>query len=79
MPHRDTIGNVDLIIDANHHNENVAFDAEMARARADGGRFRAVNQIARLGTLPSVTHPLTTMPRRGHSYLGETGDISTLR
>jgi hypothetical protein len=50
---RDTIGNVDLIIDANHHNDNAAFDVEMVRARADDGRFKAVNRVARLDSAAS--------------------------
>ena len=45
---RETIGNVDVIIDANHHNQHPAFEAAMTSARAHDGRFRAVNQVVRL-------------------------------
>ena len=45
---RETIGNVDVIIDANHHNQHPAFEAAMTSARAHDGRFRAVNQVTRL-------------------------------
>ena len=50
---RETIGNVDLIIDANHHNDHPAFDAEIALAQRLDGRFRAVNRIARLDSAAS--------------------------
>ena len=46
--HRETIGNVDLILDLNHQNEHPAFDAEIALARRLDGRFRAVKRVARL-------------------------------
>jgi hypothetical protein len=50
---RDTIGIVDLIVDANHHNEHPAFNAEIALAQRLDGRFRAVNRIARLDSAAS--------------------------
>ena len=49
---RETIGNVEGIIDANHHNQHPAFEAAMASARAYDGRFRAVNQVIRLNPRP---------------------------
>jgi hypothetical protein len=45
---RETIGNVEVIIDANHHNQHAAFDAAMVSARTHDGRFRGVNQVIRL-------------------------------
>lgn len=45
---RDSVGNVDVIIDVNQHNDHPDFDAEMARARKDDGRFRGVNRVVRL-------------------------------
>jgi hypothetical protein len=50
---RETIGNVDLILDANHHNEHPAFDAEIALAQRQDGRFRAVQRVARLDSAAS--------------------------
>ena len=51
--HRETIGNVDLIIDANHHNQHPSFDAALRKARVSDGRFRAVNAVARLDSSAS--------------------------
>lgn len=45
---RDSVGNVDVITDVNQHNDHPDFDAEMARARKDDGRFRGVNRVVRL-------------------------------
>ena len=45
---RDSVGNVDVITDVNQHNDHPDFDAEMARARKDDGRFRGVNRSVRL-------------------------------
>jgi hypothetical protein len=45
---RDSVGNVDVITDVNQHNDHPDFDAEMARARRDDGRFRGVNRVVRL-------------------------------
>ena len=42
---RATIGNVEVITDANHHNSHPAFAAEIARAQRGDGVFRAVNQV----------------------------------
>ena len=50
---RDTIGNVDVILDLNHHNEHPAFDAEIALAQRHDGRFRAVRRVARLDSAAS--------------------------
>jgi hypothetical protein len=50
---RNTIGNVDLIIDCNHHNELPAFDAEIGMAQRLDGRFRAVKRVARLDSAAS--------------------------
>ena len=45
---RETIGNVELIMDRNAHNTGPAFDAELARAQAEDGRFRGVEHVARI-------------------------------
>ncbi len=50
---RETIGNIDVITDANHHNDHPAFDAEMERARKEDGRFKGVNRITRLDSAAS--------------------------
>lgn len=45
---RETIGNVELILDRNNINTHPAFDAELARAQREDGRFRGVDHITRL-------------------------------
>ncbi|MCG7358115.1 DUF3800 domain-containing protein [Roseomonas mucosa] len=50
---RDTIGNVDLITDVNHHNDHPAFEAEIGKAQRNDGRFRAVNRVSRLDSSAS--------------------------
>lgn len=50
---RVTIGNVDVIMDVNHHNDHPAFDAEIERARKEDGRFRGVNRVTRLDSAAS--------------------------
>lgn len=49
----ETIGNVDVITDVNHHNDHPAFEAEIERARRENGRFRGVNRVARLDSAAS--------------------------
>jgi hypothetical protein len=41
---RDHIGNVELILDANHHNTDAAFETRLAATRGTGA-FRGVKQI----------------------------------
>ena len=48
-----TIGNVDVIIDANHHNGHPVFDSVIQRARYDDDLFRAVNGVVRLDSAAS--------------------------
>ena len=50
---RETIGNVDVITDVNHHNDHPAFGMTIEQARADDGRFRAVNRVVRLDSAAS--------------------------
>ncbi len=50
---RDTIANVDVITDVNHHNDHPQFTAELERARKDDGRFRGVNRVVRLDSAAS--------------------------
>jgi hypothetical protein len=50
---RETIGNVDVIIDVNHHNDHEAFAATIEQARSHGGRFKGVNRITRLDSAAS--------------------------
>ena len=48
-----TLGNVDVIIDANHHNGHPVFDSVIQRARYDDDLFRAVNGVFRLDSAAS--------------------------
>lgn len=50
---RETIGNVELIIDANNHNCDATFMAAIKKAQAEDGRFRAVNHVACLDSAAS--------------------------
>lgn len=50
---RNTIANVDVITDVNHHNDHPQFAAELERARLEDGRFRGVNRIVRLDSAAS--------------------------
>lgn len=50
---RETIGNVELIMDRNEHNTGAAFDAELARAQAEDGRFKGVEHIVRVDSAAS--------------------------
>lgn len=50
---RETIGNVELILDRNTHNVGEVFDAEIARARAGDGRFQGVEHVARIDSAAS--------------------------
>ncbi len=50
---RETIGNIDVITDVNHHNDHPLFDAEMERARKEDGRFRGVNRVTKLDSAAS--------------------------
>ncbi|MCJ2106997.1 DUF3800 domain-containing protein [Methylobacterium sp. E-041] len=50
---QDTIGNVDLILDINHHNSHADFDAAIEKARAESGSFRGVNSVAKIDSAAS--------------------------
>lgn len=50
---RQTIANLDVITDVNHHNDHPDFVAELERARRDDGRFRGVNRVVRLDSAAS--------------------------
>lgn len=45
---RETIGNVELILDLNQHNADPRFDAELAQAQAGDGRFRGVKRVSKI-------------------------------
>lgn len=50
---RDTIANVDVITDVNHHHDHLQFTAELGRARREDGRFRGNNRVVRLDSAAS--------------------------
>lgn len=50
---QNTIANIDVITDVNHHNDHPAFQTELDRARHDDGRFKGVNRIVRLDSAAS--------------------------
>lgn len=46
VAHRSTIGNVEVLVDANHHNTHPEFVDEIERAGAAGGVFRGVTSVS---------------------------------
>ncbi len=50
---RETIGNVDVILDVNDHNDHPDFDAAMARAQVEDGHFKGVNRVVKLDSAAS--------------------------
>jgi hypothetical protein len=47
------IGNIDVIVDANHHNRSADFADEIAQAQLAGGVFRGVNSVAQIDSAAS--------------------------
>lgn len=43
---REMIGNVEVIVDVNHHNERPDFNAAIACARRESGAFRGVTRVS---------------------------------
>ena len=58
---RDTINNVELITDRNHHNTHPDFDAEIERSMKEEGRFRAVEHYAAIDLAASRLLQLADM------------------
>lgn len=50
---RETIGNVEVITDVNHHNDHPVFAAAIEQAQAHDGRFRSVHRVVRLDSAAS--------------------------
>ena len=50
---RETIGNVDVVLDVNGHNDHPEFDVEIQRARAEDGHFKGVNRVTKLDSAAS--------------------------
>jgi hypothetical protein len=50
---RETIGNVELILDRNGHNTDPDFDAEIARAQVHDGRFKGINHVTTIDSAAS--------------------------
>jgi hypothetical protein len=50
---RETIGNVEVITDQNHHNDHVDFRREIARSQAHDGRFKGVNRVVAIDSAVS--------------------------
>jgi Protein of unknown function (DUF3800) len=49
----ESIGNVEVILDANHHNQHPAFVSAIERARAHDGRFRGVTRVVAVDSAAS--------------------------
>jgi hypothetical protein len=53
VAHLPRIGNIDVIVDANHHNTAADFADEIAKAQLVGGVFRGVNSVAQIDSAAS--------------------------
>lgn len=49
----DKINNVDVIMDINHHNNTVKFDAEIERSKKEEGVFKGVNNVSKIDSAAS--------------------------
>lgn len=72
---RETLNNVDLIIDANDQNEHPAFMRELEQARVGVGRFRGINSVVRLDSGASRLLQLADVVAYAHRWIG-TGDVT---
>jgi hypothetical protein len=50
---RETIGNVEVIMDQNHQNDHPRVRAEIERSQAHDGRFRGVNRVVAIDSAAS--------------------------
>lgn len=50
---RETIGNVEVIADHNHHNDHAEFRREIERSQTHDGRFKGVNRLVTLDSAAS--------------------------
>lgn len=50
---RETIGNVEVIADRNHHNDHADFRREIERSQAHDGRFKGVNRVVTIDSAAS--------------------------
>ncbi|WP_313472365.1 DUF3800 domain-containing protein [Brevundimonas sp.] len=50
---RETIGNVEVIADLNHHNDHPDFRREIERSQAHDGRFKGVNRVVTVDSAAS--------------------------
>jgi hypothetical protein len=50
---RDTIGNVEVLTDQNHHNDHEEFRREIERCQAHDGRFKGVNRVVTIDSAAS--------------------------
>ncbi|MDR3517946.1 MAG: DUF3800 domain-containing protein [Azospirillaceae bacterium] len=67
---RTTIGNVELIIDANHHNEHATFDALMVQAQTHDGHFRGVKRVVRLDSAAPRLLPVADAIAYSRKWIG---------
>ena len=50
---RETIGNVEVITDQNHHNDHADFRREIERSQEHDGRFKGVNRVVTIDSAAS--------------------------
>lgn len=50
---RETIGNVEVIVDQNHHNDHDDFRREIEQSQGHDGRFKGVNRVVPLDSAAS--------------------------
>ena len=69
---RDTIGNVELILDINHHNEDPQFDAWLADAQKNDGRFRGVRRVSKIDSAAARLLQLADVVAYGRKWINAT-------
>ena len=66
---RGVIGNVDLILDVNHHNSDPVFDSMLNSARENDGRFKAINHISKIDSAASRMLQLADMVAYSRTWM----------
>ncbi|MCY4168395.1 MAG: DUF3800 domain-containing protein [Rhodobacter sp.] len=69
---RETLGNVEVIIDANEHNGTAKFSELMEDARRHDGRFRGVTRVIPLDSTASRVLQLADVVAYSRSWASKT-------
>lgn len=72
---RETIGNVEVITDQNHHNDHSDFRREIERSQAHDGRFKGVNRVVTIDSAASRLLQLADVVAYSRKWVDQ-GDFS---